>query len=160
MVVEAFLVVSVASFHLSIMPWRSRSEQLVNDLQSCTLYVHGMNHLGFPEMGEFTSIVCLDNLWEVSEVGDCPANEIHSRVTAGFLVWIDEPLTRRFINHGVLIESLVISPGIAGCWDIFHVHLPLDARLRWCVIWFQVPGFLLGRWCFLSVAQTHEDTIQ
>ena len=78
MVVEAFLVVSVASFHLSIMPWRSRSKQLVNDLQSCTLYVHGMNHLGFPEMGEFTSIVCLDNLWEVSEVGDCPANEIHS----------------------------------------------------------------------------------
>ena len=68
MVVEAFLVVSVASFHLSIMTWRSRSKQLVNDLQSRTLYVHRVDHPGFPEMGEFASVVCLDDLREVSEV--------------------------------------------------------------------------------------------
>ena len=77
MIVEAFLVISVASFHLSIVPWRSRPDQLVDDLQSCTLNVHRMNHFGFLEMSKLSSVVCLNDLWEVSEVGDRSVDEIH-----------------------------------------------------------------------------------
>ena len=114
MVVEAFLVVSVASFNLPIMPWCPRSNQLVDDLQSRTLDVHRVNHFAFPEMCELTSVVCLDDLREVSEIGDCPANEIHGRVAADFFVRIDEPFSGCFVDHGVLVKPLAVRPGIAG----------------------------------------------
>ena len=40
------------------------------------------------------------------------------------------------------------------------MSLMLSLPEEWGVIWFQVSGFLLGRWRFLSVAQAYKDSIQ
>ena len=86
MVVKAFLIVSVASFHFSIVPWRTRSNQLVNDLLSRTLNIHRVDHFCLFEMGKLSSVVCLNYLRKVSETGGRSANEVHRRVAADFFV--------------------------------------------------------------------------
>ena len=119
-----------------------------------------MDHPAFLEMSELTSIVRLNDLRKVSEIGNCSVNEIDRRVAADFLIWIDEPFSRRFVDHGILVEALLIRPDITGCWNVFHIHLPLDTWHRWGVIWFQMSGFLFGRWRFLTIAQAYKDPIQ
>ena len=123
MVVKAFLVVSVASFHLSVVPRCPRPKQLVLDLQSCTLNVHWMDHPAFLEMSELTSIVCLNDFRKVSEIGNCSVNKIDRRVAADFLIWIDEPFSRRFVDHGILVETLLIRPDITGCWNTYFTSI-------------------------------------
>ena len=66
-VVKPFLVVSVTSLDLSVMPRGSRTDQFVLDLVVITEHVKRMDTIGFLEMGELHAIVGLDRFGSISE---------------------------------------------------------------------------------------------
>ncbi len=49
------------------------------------------------------------------------------------------------INHSILVKLLRDTAGIAGCGNIFHIHLLFYARRGGSVIWFWLVCFLFGR---------------
>ena len=60
--------------------------------------------------------------------GKCPL------VAALLLVSIYKSLTACFLDYGVLNELFDIRTRIAGGWNMFYVHLPLDTQFCWSVV--------------------------
>ena len=92
-IVKAFLIVSVASFDLAVMPWRSRTDKLMLNLVVSAEYVKRMRALGFCEMGKFSSVICLDRLGSVTEKDNSTLYKVYGRIAAVFLVSIDKTLS-------------------------------------------------------------------
>ena len=126
MVIEAFLIVSVASLDLAVVPRSSRTYEFVLNLVVITEHVKWMHSLGFSEMGKFHTVICLNNLWSVSKKDNGTFYKVDSGIAAVFLVGIDKTLSRCFLDHGVLVEFPTVLPNITDFWDEFDVHLPLD----------------------------------
>jgi len=134
MVVEPFLIVSVASLDLSVMPRRSRTNQLVLDLVTVTEYVKRMRALGIEEVSKFRAVVGLNCLGGVTKKGNGSLHKVYGRIATVFLVGIDKPLSGRFFNHRVLIKFLTVFPYVTGLGDEFNIHLPLDTDHRGGII--------------------------
>ena len=66
-VVEAFLIVSVASLNFAIVPRSSRTNKLMLNFVMVTEHVKRMNTFGVEEMSKFRTIVGLDCLWSISK---------------------------------------------------------------------------------------------
>ena len=114
---------------------------------------------GFCQMGELSSIICLENLWLVSEMGDCFFHEINGRIAALFHVRVDEPFAGGFVDHCILVELLWHASVVAGGGDKFHIHLPFHTQMCGRVIRFRLVGFLCGR-SLLQAAQSAADPIE
>lgn len=125
-VVKSLLIVPVASLDLAVVPRRSWSDQLMLDLVMVTEYIKGMYALGFGEMGKFCSVVGLNFLRRITEESDCTLDKVYGGVVAVFFIGIYKPLSRRFFEHGVLIEFPTVFARITDLWNEFNAHLPLD----------------------------------
>ena len=97
------------------------------------------------QVGKFCTVIRLEDLGLVSEIGDCPFDKVHGGITALLHIRVEEPLPGSLINHSILVKLLRDTAGIAGCGDIFHIHLPFHAQSRGSVIWFWLVCFLFGR---------------
>ena len=93
MVIEAFLIVSVASFDLAVMPRCSWANQLMLDLVTVTEHIKRMNSLGLGEMSKFHSVICLYRLGSISKENNCAFYEVDGRIAAVFFVGIDKSLS-------------------------------------------------------------------
>ena len=76
-VVETFLIVSVASLDFSIMPRRSRTDKLMLDLVTITEHIKRMNTLSIEEMSKLRTIIRLNDFRSISKEDDCPLYEIY-----------------------------------------------------------------------------------
>ena len=160
MVVEPFLVISVAALYFSVVPGRCRAYGFMDDVQLITEYIQRMNTACFPCVVKLTAIICLDLVRCIAEIDDRPLHEVHGAVAALLLVSIDKSFSAGFFNHGILVEFLTICSNITHNWNIFHVHLPLFTQFCWRIIVSQMFRFLLGRFYLLAVAEPNEYTVQ
>ena len=78
MVIEAFLVVSVAAFNLAVMAWCAWTDPFVADFQLFTQNIEWMYTFGFLNMCKFSTIVSLKYIRLVSKVQDGTLQKIHS----------------------------------------------------------------------------------
>lgn len=158
-VVKTFLVIAVAALHFPIMPWGSGTDFLMGNVQLSTQDVQRMYPVGFCDVGKFTAVIRLKDLWLVAKVFDGSLYEIHGGVTALFHVREKEAFPGGFINHGVLIELLGNLPGIAGGGDVFDIHLPFDPDVSRGIIGFWLVLFVLCV-CFGSKAQPYKYPVE
>ena len=134
MIIESLLVVSVAAFHLAVMPRCCRAYRLVCDVKAATKNIQGMNSFCLLCVGKLSAIVCLDHIRCIAEVDDRTLHEIHGAVTAIFLLGVNKPLSGCFFNHSILVEFLTICTCIADNWNIFYIHLPFFTQFCGCII--------------------------
>ena len=159
-VIEAFLIVSVAAFHLAVVPRRPWTDQVMPDPQLLTQQIEDMRPFRWPEVREFTAVIRLDFLRLITEKADGAFYKVHCRITALFLVSPDEPDPAGFLQHRVLVEPFSVLSCVASHWHVLYVHLPLFSQFHWRFILPLVFGQFLGRYCFLPVSQSDEYPIQ
>ena len=144
--IEALVVVPVASFHLAVMPWRSRLDELVPDAVVPAEPVQRVGSVGLSGMRELRPVVGLDGSWDVSEMLEGAQDEIKGAVAA--LLWIcpDKAFAACFVNHGVLVVPSAerVSADIALGWDILDIHLPFDTDCLRRVVPFRLIRFSYG----------------
>lgn len=70
MVIEAFLIVSVAAFYLTVMTWCAWTDPFMADFQLFTQDIEWMYTFGFLNMCKFNTIVGLKYIRLISEVKD------------------------------------------------------------------------------------------
>ena len=92
-IVKAFLIVSVAAFNLSVMPWGSRTDKLVLYLAVITEYVKRMDAIGLFEVSKFRSVVGLDRFGRITKEDDRAFCKVYGRIAAVFFVGIDKTLS-------------------------------------------------------------------
>ena len=92
-VVEAFLIVSVASLNFAIVPRCSRTNKLMLNFVTVTEHVKRMNTLGVKEMSKFCPVVSLNDLGSVTEKGNSSLHKVYGRITAVFFICIDKTLS-------------------------------------------------------------------
>lgn len=158
MVVETLLVVAVAALHFPVMAWGSGTDPLVGNAQFFAGDIKGMLPVCFFDIGELAAIVGLKYLWLIPEVGDGFFKEIHGGIAALLHVGIDEALPGSLLNDRVLVELLWDGAGIAGCRDIFHIHLPFHAQVGRRVIGLWLIVLLCGSWP--AAAQSATDAVK
>ena len=93
MVVEALLIISVASLDLAIVPWCSRTNELVFNLVAVTKHIKRMNALGIEEMSKFCAIVRLYGFRGISKESNGTLYKVNCRIAAVLLVSIDKTLS-------------------------------------------------------------------
>lgn len=118
MIVKALLVISVTSFNLAVVPRCPWTNCLMGNMQFGAKAVEGMNPLCFSRICKLTSIVGLYDFRDISEIFNSPFYKINSAVTAYFFVGIDKSFPCGFINHGILIKTVLIFADIAGFGDV------------------------------------------
>ena len=77
MVVEAFLVVTVTAFNLSIMTGCSGADPFVYDPESVAGNVKRMRSVRFLYVGEFCPIISLQDLRLIAKVSNRPFEKIY-----------------------------------------------------------------------------------
>ena len=92
-IVKAFLIVSMASLYLAVMPRSSWANELMLDLVVITKHVKRMCTLGFGEMGKFCSVVSLNDFRSISKEDNGAFYKVYGRIAAIFLVGIDKTLS-------------------------------------------------------------------
>ena len=78
MIIEAFLVVSVVTFNLTVMAWCAWTDPFMADFQLFTQNIEWMYTFGFLNMCKFSTIVSLKYISLVSKVKDGTFQKIRS----------------------------------------------------------------------------------
>lgn len=104
MIVKTFLVGTMTSLNLAIMPRSIGANELVLDSEFIEKFVYCVNLALSRSFGirELRAIVRLDYLREITEVNKGSFEEVYRGESAMFFVGIDEPLSRCLINRRVL----------------------------------------------------------
>ena len=111
------------------------------------------------QVGKFCTVIRLEDLGLVSKIGDCPFDKVNGGITTLLHIREEEPLPGSFINHGILVKLLRDAAGIAGCGDIFHIHLPFHAQPGGSVIWFRLVCFPFDR-SMVKITQPSADAVE
>lgn len=88
--IEPLVVVTVASFHLAVMSRRSRLDQLVSDAVVPAESVHRVEPVGLSDVGEFRSVIGLEDLRDVPEMLEGFSDEVDCTVAALLPVGTDK----------------------------------------------------------------------
>ena len=134
--IEALVVVPVASFHLAVMSWCSRLDELVPDAVVPAEPVQRVGSVGLSGVRELRPVIGLDGFWDVSEMLEGAQNEIDRAVAALLRICPNEALAACLVNHGVLVVPSAerVPADIALGRDILDIHLPFDADDFWGMI--------------------------
>lgn len=159
-IIEPSLIVSVAAFHLAVMPWRLGSDRLMDDMKLIAKDVQRMNSLCPLCIRKLAAIIRLNQLGCITEVDNGSLYKIHGTVTAVLPVGIQEAFPACFINHGILVELFVIQTYITDLRYMLYIHLPLLSQLRRRIIVSQMPGFLLRGLHLLPIAEPDKHAVQ
>ena len=108
MVVETFLVVSVATFYLAVMPRGSRTNRFVFNTKMVEKSIKIMNTFCLLRIAKLTAIIRLYRFRSITKVSNSSLHEIYGRITALLSVRIYETLSWSLVNHCVLVEFLPI----------------------------------------------------
>ena len=103
MIIEAFLIVSVASLNLAVVPWRSRTKDVIVYAVTIAKNVHGMDSSRLCGMRKFSTAVCLNFLRCISKPCNRPLYEVNSRKARMFFIGVDKPLSRGLFKDCILI---------------------------------------------------------
>ena len=76
-IVETFLIVSVASLDLAVVPRGSRTNELMLDPVTVTEHIKRMNTLSIEEMSKLRAIIRLNYLRSISKEDDCTLYKIY-----------------------------------------------------------------------------------
>ena len=68
MIIESLLVVSVAAFHLPVVPWRPGSDRFMLDMKTSAQHIHRMDSACLLRVGEFAAVICLHDFWRIAKV--------------------------------------------------------------------------------------------
>ena len=144
--IETLVVVSVASFHLAVMSWCSRLDELVPDAVVPAEPVQRVGSVGLSGVRELRPVVGLDGSWDVSEMLEGFQDEIKGAVAALFRICPDKALPACLVNHGVLVVPSAerVSADIALGRDILDIHLPFDTDCLRRVVLFRLIRFSYG----------------
>ena len=93
MVIEALLIVSVASFDLAVVLRCSRSEDMVMNVAAAAKHIERMHTLRLCRMREFRTAVCLYFRRCISEPNNRSFYEINRRIARLLLIRINEPFS-------------------------------------------------------------------
>ena len=93
MVVETFLVISVTSFNLAVVPRSSRTDCFVRNIEMVEESIKVMYSLCFLCVAKFTAIVRLYRFRSIAKVSNSSLHEIYGRITALLSVRIYETLS-------------------------------------------------------------------
>ena len=141
--IEVFVVLSVRTFHLAVVPRRVGADELVPYPQlfearlkerklSLLVFIKGFN--------ELRAVVCLDTLYLEGERLYEHFEELHGRVCTLFLESGYETIAGIFVYGGILVETLFhdlrISRDTDGR-DDFHVYLYPFPRIVHLLIGFR-----------------------
>ena len=159
-IVEPLLIISVAALDLAVVPRRFRDDQFVPYPIPFAENIKRMDSFRAFVMGEFRSVIGLDDIRRIAEIGDRPFYKVNRRIAALLAISIYEPLSGSFLDDRVLIKLLLIFAGITGSRHIFYVHLPFLSDFRRRVVFAVMFGFLFGGFDFLSESQSDEYAIQ
>ena len=159
-VVETFLVVSVASLNLSVVPRSSRANELMLDVVSIAEHIKRMNTLSIEEMGELRAVIGLNGFGSITEKGNGALNKINGGVATVFFVCIDKPFSGCFLDDRVLIKLLCFFPNVANLGDILYVHLPFDTEHSGGIIRLIVQGLFLCGFNFLAETKTNKHAVE
>ena len=114
----------------------------------------------FRGMRQLRSVICLQNVWSVAEEFNCSFEKIHRAEATLFFLRVDEPIPRRFIYDGILVEFSPVFSGITRIWHIFHVHLPFFAEGCRRIVFVGMLDFFLCRFRFLPEPEADKYTVQ
>ena len=123
-VIESLLIVSVAAFNLSVVPWRSWANKFVVNSYTFTKAIKGMCTATISGISKFKTIISLDDFRLIPKVGYCTFYKVNCTVAALFTIWINETFSWGLINHRILIELIRHFTDITGTWKIFDIKLP------------------------------------
>lgn len=84
-------------------------------------------------MSKLSTIICLDHLRCLAEVNDCPPCKVYGRVTASLIVGINETLSGRLVDHGILVKLFSACASIAGRRNVLYI-LPFNTKVSRRVI--------------------------
>ena len=90
MIVESFLIIPMASFDLSVMPRRPRSDGFMVYIQLWAKLVKYVYSFCLLSIAKFTAIICLDHFGCIAKIYDCTLYKIYCWVSAVFSVRIDK----------------------------------------------------------------------
>ena len=159
-VVEAFLVVSVASLNLSVVPRSPWTNELMLDMVLVAEHIERMNPLCIEEMGELRAVIGLNGFGSITEKGYGTLDKIDCGEAAVFFIRIDKSLSRGLLDDRVLIKPLVILAHITDFGNKLHIHLPLDAERGGSVVGLIVQGLFLGGFSLFAETKTDEYAIE
>ena len=126
MVVETFLVVSVASLNFTVVPRSSRTNCFMCNTKIDEQCVKEMHTLRLLRVAELTAIICLYRFRSITKVSNSSLHEIYGRITALLSVRIYETFSGSLVNHRVLVEFLTVFARITSRRDYFNIKLPLN----------------------------------
>ena len=127
------------------MPGRPGPDQFMIYPDFIAEQIKGMRAIVLLTVSELGPVVSLDSHRLIAEVDDGSFDKIYRAVAALLDVWIYEALSGSFIDHRVLVELFRHFAYITGSWDVFDIHLPLDAQRLRSVIFLRLPLLLGGR---------------
>ena len=159
-VIESFMIVSVAALDFAVVPRRSRADRFVRDAVFLAKQVQRVYALRLRGMAKLAAVVGLHDLRRIAEKGDCALHKIHRREAALLLIRVDKPLPAGFFDHGVLEKRLAVLAGIADFRHVFHVHLPFHPQFCGRIVLSEVLRLLFRRFRLSAVSETHEDAVQ
>lgn len=144
--IEALVVVPVASLHLAVMPWGAGLDELMPDAVVPAEPVQRVGSVGLSGVCELRPVVGLDGSWNVTEMLEGAQDEIYGAVAALLRVCTDETLPACLVNHGVLVipSAERVPADIALGRDILDIHLPFDTDCLRRVVFFRLIRFSYG----------------
>ena len=158
--IESLVVVSVASFHLAVMPWCSRLDELMPDAVMSAEPIQRVGSVGLSGVRELRAVVGLDGSWDVTEMLESAQDEIDGAVAALLWVGSDKAFAACFVNHGVLVVPSAerVFADIALGRDILDIHLPFDTDCLRRVVLFRLIRFSYG--LVLIVPHAAQETVE
>ena len=88
MVIETFLVISVAALDLSVVPGGTRTKDMVVNMELGAEDVKGMDTVCICRMSKLTAAVGLNLFGSVTEIDDGPFHKVHGGIGTLFLIGI------------------------------------------------------------------------
>ena len=133
--IEFFIVLTVASFHFSVVPGRVGPDELMpNVMLLQSFFKQGLfvRVLGVEAVGKFRAIVGLDTLNGKGKALYAMENKLSGRVGAVFLEGFQIAKTAIFVQESILVIIAAVLFGVFHCsahqtgsGDVFHIDLDL-----------------------------------
>lgn len=87
-IIKAFLVISVAALHLTIMPGRLGTDCLVDNVKPAAKNIQRMHAISLLGMGKFSAVVRLDYVRCIAKVNNRTLHKVYGAVAAVFPICV------------------------------------------------------------------------
>nr|WP_235828772.1 hypothetical protein [Colibacter massiliensis] len=99
-------------------------------------------------MSELSAVIGLNDLRQIPEVSDRPADEVACRIARLLLIGVDKALPFSLVKSHVLEEVSILVCRVTSSRHMLTIHLPFLTEVRGCVIMLRGIRLLGGRSLF------------